>query len=70
VSDAAFRGAHAAGVLFSAAGRKFLEDTRIASRARCAREALFDNVKRPFGAPPNGARGPRALRRPSERALP
>ena len=69
MNEAAFRGAHAAGVLFSAAGRKFLVDTRI---ARCViyAEAMFADLQRPFGAPPNGARGPRALPRTSKHTLP
>ena len=52
------RGAHAAGVLFSAAGRK-LASVRRAIFKRGLGDAA--SAKEPFGAPPNGTRGPRVL---------
>jgi hypothetical protein len=54
------RGAHAAGVLFSAAGRKF-ESVSGAIFKRGLRDAV--SPKELFGGPPNGTRGPRVLPR-------
>ena len=53
-------GAHAAGVLFSAAGRK-LASVRSAIFKRGLGDAA--SPKELFGAPPNGTRGPRVLPR-------
>ena len=52
------RGAHAAGVLFSAAGRKLAS-----VRGAIFKRGLGDvaSPKELFGGPPNGARGPRVL---------
>ena len=54
------RGAHAAGVLFSAAGRKF-ESVRSTIFKRGLGDAA--SPKELFGGPPNGTRGPRVLPR-------
>ena len=54
------RGAHAAGVLFSAAGRK-LDRVRSTLLKRSLRHAAYP--KELFGAPPNSTRGPRVLPR-------
>ena len=54
------RGAHAAGVLFSAAGRK-LASVRSAIFKRGLGDA--ESLKELFGGPPNSTRGPRVLPR-------